>query len=439
MTILKINDSIFVKKGGAWREKVKQIKRIEYLDYAKAIAIVLVMLDHRDTYLGVFVCCALPLFFMSSGITTNIDKYSFKDYLMHNTKRLLPPFWVAMLVYTALELIRGPLVGYGDTSLAIPGLVNTIYGSGKFPVIGPFTERLVEIMSFKQQFDPKTVEAILPLNCHLWYLTAFYSGCAVFFCCKKLNKRNSLAMDGLMIVVLLFLTAIEVMPHMCQLPYGLGRGFLCAAYMLVGSRIKSMLAEENKMKIALAVIVSSIAVEYNLDKAKKLAKEVLGDKRCEIIYCINGAEIVQKGEAELIAYWLKEIGLDVKIQSLEYATMSKQLRKGEYNLARLQRGLPNGDPYIIFDQFMTPNGAANVSSSMHYHNDEIVRLLGEVKHVVNENKRHELYNRMQEISVIEQPVIPLFNDKTIMAYNKHLKNYDALIYGINLAKVEYVE
>lgn len=180
-------------------------------------------------------------------------------------------------------------------------------------------------------------------------------------------------------------------------------------------------------------------LEYNLEKAKQLAKEVLGDKRSEIVYCINGAEIVQKGEAELIAYWLREIGLDVKIQSLEYATMSKQMKKGDYHFARLQRGLPNGDPYIIFDQFMMPNGAANVSSSMHYRNDEIIKLMDEVKHVVDENKRHELYNRMQEISVIEQPVIPLFNDKTIMAYNRHLKNYDALIYGINLAKVEYVD
>lgn len=180
-------------------------------------------------------------------------------------------------------------------------------------------------------------------------------------------------------------------------------------------------------------------IEYNLEKAKRLAREVLGDQRCEIVYCINGAEIMQKGEAELIAYWLKDIGLDVKIQSLEYATMVKVMRKGEYNLGRLQRGLPNGDPYVIFDNFMTPQGATNIGYGMHYENKEIVDLLKEVQHVVNEDKRHALYKRMQEISVVEQPVIPLFNDKTIMAYSKHLKNYDALIYGINLAKVEYVE
>lgn len=183
----------------------------------------------------------------------------------------------------------------------------------------------------------------------------------------------------------------------------------------------------------------SFPVEYNLEKAKKLAQEVLGDKRCDIVYCINGAEAVQKGEAELIAYWLKEIGLDVKIQSLEYATMMKQLRKGDYHLARAQRGLPNGDPYVIFETFMLPNGGSNIGCSMHYYNDEMVALMEKVKHVADEEERHRLYNRMQEISVQEQPLIPLFNDKTIVASSKHLKNYNALIYGVDLAKVEYVE
>jgi len=180
-------------------------------------------------------------------------------------------------------------------------------------------------------------------------------------------------------------------------------------------------------------------VEYNLEKAKRLAKEVLGDKRYEITYCINGAEIMQKGEAELIAYWLKDIGLDVKIKSLEYATMSKQLRKGDYNLARLQRGLPNGDPFVIFETFMLPGGSSNKSCSMHYYNEEMIGLMKQVKHVADETERHRLYDRMQEISVQEQPLIPLFNDKTIVAYSSHLRNYDALIYGINLARVEYVE
>ncbi len=179
-------------------------------------------------------------------------------------------------------------------------------------------------------------------------------------------------------------------------------------------------------------------VEYNLNEAKKLAQEVLQGQRVEVTYCINGADPLQKGEAELIAYWLKDIGIDVKIQPLEYATMIYLLRKGDYNLARLQQGLANGDPYGIFYSFMTPDGGRNVSCSLGYSNDEVVRLMEKVRHVEDEHKRREIYNRIQQISVEEQPIVPLFYDMNIVAYNKKLENYQALIYGVNLAQVKMV-
>lgn len=86
-------------------------------------------------------------------------------------------------------------------------------------------------------------------------------------------------------------------------------------------------------------------------RQRKLAREVLGGQRCEVVYCINGGEPLQKGEAELISYWLQIIGLDVTIQSLEYATMARQMRRGDYDIARVQQGLPNGRPLQYFLYF----------------------------------------------------------------------------------------
>lgn len=180
-------------------------------------------------------------------------------------------------------------------------------------------------------------------------------------------------------------------------------------------------------------------VEHNAEEAKRLVHEVLGNRRVNVVYCINGSDPLQKGEAELIAYWLHDIGIDVQIMSLEYGTMNKMMRKGEYDISRTQQGLPNGDPYSIFYTFMMPNGARNISSSTYYKNTEVIDLMDEVKHCLDEKRRKEIFARIQEISVEEQPIVPLFNDKTIVAYNRKLKNYNALIYGIDLAKVEWAE
>lgn len=182
-----------------------------------------------------------------------------------------------------------------------------------------------------------------------------------------------------------------------------------------------------------------IPITYDLNKAKELAREVLGEKRCAITYIINGSDQLQKGEAELIAYWLKDIGLDVTIKSMEYGTLSTAMRKGEYNIARTQQGLPNGDPYSIIHTFMMPDGARNISASAGYKSEEVMQLMNEVKHTVDEGRRHIIYNRLQEISVRDVPMCPLYNDKTLVAYNKKLKNYRALIYGVKLGDIELVK
>lgn len=170
----------------------------------------------------------------------------------------------------------------------------------------------------------------------------------------------------------------------------------------------------------------ALPVTYDLQEAKRLAHEVLGNKRCEITYCINGSEPLQKGEAEIIAYWLKEIGLDVKIRVLEYATLLKMIRKGECNIVRLQKGLANGDPYTALYPFVMPDGSLNKNNSVAYENNEIVELMNEVKHTTDEQKRREIFNRIQEIAVEEQPVVPLFNDMAIAATSSRIKNYGAI-------------
>ena len=165
----------------------------------------------------------------------------------------------------------------------------------------------------------------------------------------------------------------------------------------------------------------------------------MGDKRCEITYCINGSEPLQKGEAELIAYWLQDIGLDVQIKSIEYATLSKMMRKGDFNIVRIQTGLANGDPFSLLYTFIMPDGALNISNSLGYNNPEVTQLMNRVKHITDEQERQRIFDRVQEIVAYEQPVIPLFNDMNIVAYNKRLKNYKPLIYGVDLSKIELAE
>lgn len=180
-------------------------------------------------------------------------------------------------------------------------------------------------------------------------------------------------------------------------------------------------------------------VEENLEKAKELANAVLDGERVTISYLYNGNEAAQKGEAELIASWLSEIGIDCELMPMEMANMKEEMKQGEYGIARMQQGLSNSEPATIFRRFMLTSGDHNQNYSLGYQSDEVDQLMAEASAALDMEVRTACYDRIQEISTQEFPVIPLFNDKTLLAYSTKLTGYDAKLYGIELPMVSWAQ
>ena len=150
-----------------------------------------------------------------------------------------------------------------------------------------------------------------------------------------------------------------------------------------------------------------------------------------------GNEAAQKGEAELIASWLSEIGLDCDLQPMEMTNMKEQMKTGGYGIARMQQGLSNSEPATIFRRFMLTSGDQNINYSLDYHSDEVDQLMETASAALDMDVRTACYDRIQEISTQEFPVVPLFNDMTLMAYSTKLTGYDAKLYGIELPLVAW--
>ena len=65
-------------------------------------------------------------------------------------------------------------------------------------------------------------------------------------------------------------------------------------------------------------------------------------------------------------------------------------------------------------------------------------LLAELDTAADEGRRRALFDRLQEIGVEEQPVVPLYFDENIVVYNAaRLTGYRALRYGVSLAEVAW--
>lgn len=180
-------------------------------------------------------------------------------------------------------------------------------------------------------------------------------------------------------------------------------------------------------------------VEYDAEQAKALAKEVLGDQRVSVKYLVQQDNTEQKAEAELIAAILPEIGVDVTIESYDWAAMKDMMKSGDYDIARGQQGLSNMEAITIFKRFMYSTGDQNVNYSLGVKSAEIDGLIDQADAEIDLVKRQEAYDKLQEISVETQPVLPLYNEKTLMVYNKKLAGYEAQIYGLDLTKVGWAQ
>ncbi|UQZ85845.1 Heme-binding protein A precursor [Paenibacillus konkukensis] len=185
-----------------------------------------------------------------------------------------------------------------------------------------------------------------------------------------------------------------------------------------------------------------IRPEYNLPEAKKLAAEALGggSQKIDLIVPTYGLDrYPYKAQAELLQSVLKELNLDANIRILDGAAFKEAQSKGDFDLALATQGLPNGDPYTIFTNYLSSAGSSNKSYSLGYKNDRIDGLLNQAKTTLGMDERKAIYNEIQTIAAQDLPTIPLFNDASLIAYNKKIKGYKATVYGTTLAQLEWAQ
>ena len=240
-------------------------KRIEYLDYAKAFAIFTVLINHAGFDFVGLNCFTMAVFFISSGYTYNSDKDSFGECFVKKLKRLMVPFWIAMAVSALLEVVRATYIGYGDARAAIPVIVNLIYGSGLVPNVGDFGRMLAEIPAYTCNTQ-YMIDIIAPTNCQLWALPAMFSGYMIFYLYRRIIKMKNIFTDVAAILVMLLLASFETIPGIFQLPFGIGRGFVCAAFMIVGFwfREHKTLEDTNVIRIIVSLIIAAMCAVISM-------------------------------------------------------------------------------------------------------------------------------------------------------------------------------
>ena len=127
--------------------------------------------------------------------------------------------------------------------------------------------------------------------------------------------------------------------------------------------------------------------------------------------------------AVLVQRRLKEIGIDVKIRVVEWATfISRFIKTGDFNVVLLGWGLGlEPDQFNIWHSSQQAPGQFNFIG---YNNPKVDKLLEAGRLELNPDKRMKIYHEFSEILLEDSPVVYLFAGYGLPAIHKRVKGID---------------
>jgi peptide/nickel transport system substrate-binding protein len=180
---------------------------------------------------------------------------------------------------------------------------------------------------------------------------------------------------------------------------------------------------------------------YDPEKAKVLLTEAgwrtnsegiweKDGKPFEFTILTNQGNDLRVRTGEIIQKRLREVGIVVKLRTVEWAAFIKEfIDKGRFEAVLL--GWTTGqdpDLYDIWHSSKTKPGELNF---IHYNNPEVDRLLEEGRHTFDREKRRQAYFRFQEIIALDQPYTFLFVPDALPAIHKRFRGIKPAPAGIN--------
>ncbi|NQY99753.1 MAG: ABC transporter substrate-binding protein [Bdellovibrionales bacterium] len=162
-----------------------------------------------------------------------------------------------------------------------------------------------------------------------------------------------------------------------------------------------------------------IPVEFNLQKAKQLLKNLASDSSELVLKTSHQRSARDTGL--VLAKMMSQTGASVRVESYEWATFFESVQKGDFDMATMKWvGAIDPDLYRIAFHSSEVHPGRNRG---HYLNQTLDKLLDEGLSIADPDKRLEHYFKVQKIVFEDLAVLPLWYDQQVAVIHKSLKGY----------------
>jgi len=193
-----------------------------------------------------------------------------------------------------------------------------------------------------------------------------------------------------------------------------------------------------------------VAYDYDVDKAKDLLdqagwKDTDGDgirdkdaKALELSLFTWPQRPGQPPMVEAIASQMKDIGIKVNVDVVDYSIIDERMSRGEWDmvLGAMNVAMVPDPSYILESNFKTGG-----SSNYGYSNEKVDQLLKDASETNNQEKRQEYFNQVQEIVQEDLPIITVAYYGLAIAMKDYVRGYvfDPTAHDYKLNPEMYIE
>lgn len=179
-------------------------------------------------------------------------------------------------------------------------------------------------------------------------------------------------------------------------------------------------------------------LEYDVEKAKELLAEAGYEDGFKTTIWTNDNE-QRVDTAVTIQNQLKEIGVDVKIEELEWGAFLDRTSNGEHDMFVLGWVTSTGDAdYGMYPLFHS-SAVGEPGNRSFLENEELDKILDDARHETDPEVRKELYSKAQEMLVDLAPMIYTHHQEYLLGVSDSVKDFGVNAQGIYQIKQAYIE
>ncbi|MBR1626189.1 MAG: ABC transporter substrate-binding protein [Bacteroidales bacterium] len=173
---------------------------------------------------------------------------------------------------------------------------------------------------------------------------------------------------------------------------------------------------------------------YNPQKAKELLEKSGYNKSKPVITLTTTS--AYSDLCKYIQQQLTSLGMNVKLETNPAAELRERMSQGKSSWFRGSwiADYPDAENYLSL--FYSKNFAPTGPNYTHFHNQRYDRLYEASVREIDEKKRKELYNQMNNIIIDEAPVVILYYDEVLRFTQKSIHNLSSN--AMNLLTLKYV-